>query len=120
MIVKLEADPLPLRVEPGGGIRVGNSRVHLEIVIEAFDGGASPESIVQAYDTLDLADVYAVVAYYLRHKDEVKAYVAERNQKMEEWRNKLEGEGMSQPNFYQELLARRARMESGSAPTTDR
>jgi len=120
MTPTLQADPLPLCVESDGGIRVGNTRVHLEIVIEAFEAGGTPESIVQAFDTLDLAEVYAVIAYYLRHKDEVKAYMAQRDQKAEEWRKKLEAEGMSRPNFYQELLARRARMESGNAPATDR
>ena len=27
--------------------------------------------MVRAYDTLGLADVYAVIAFYLRHRDEV-------------------------------------------------
>jgi uncharacterized protein (DUF433 family) len=37
--------------------------VLLELVVREFRRGATPEQIVQAYDTLDLRDVYAVLAY---------------------------------------------------------
>jgi hypothetical protein len=48
---------IPLREEPPGVLRVGKSRVLLELVIHAFKAGATPEAIVQSYDTLNLADV---------------------------------------------------------------
>jgi hypothetical protein len=64
--------------------------VLLELVIQAFQDGATPEAIVQRYSTLALPDVYAVIAYYLRHRSEIEAYLAERNQKAEEVRQKLE------------------------------
>jgi uncharacterized protein (DUF433 family) len=56
---------VPLREDPQGVFRVGKSRVLLELVIRAFQAGATPEAIVQSYDTLKLPDVYAVVSYYL-------------------------------------------------------
>src|SRR5437879_6650899 len=56
---------VPLREEPPGVFRVGKSRVLLELVLHAFKAGATPEAIVQSYDTLHLADVYAVVSRYL-------------------------------------------------------
>ena len=40
--------------------RVGNSRVTLLTLIDAFQEGASPEEIYQEYPSLHLADVYAV------------------------------------------------------------
>jgi uncharacterized protein (DUF433 family) len=120
MSLTLQADPLPLRVEEDGGIRVGQSRIHLELVIEWFEAGQSPEAIVEGHDTLCLADLYAVIAHYLKHKDEVKAYVARRDREAEELRMQLEAEGISRPGFYQELLARRARMRNGDAPAADR
>lgn len=65
----LDFEPLtivvPLREEPSGVLRVGKSRVLLELVLHAFKAGATPEAIVQSYDTLNLADVYAVVSRYL-------------------------------------------------------
>lgn len=90
MVFSLQADPLPLRQDETGALRVGNSRVLLELVIDAFDNGETPEMIVQNYDTLQLADVYSVLGYYLRHNDEVKAYLQEREALGEEIRAKIE------------------------------
>jgi uncharacterized protein (DUF433 family) len=60
----LEQKPLtlsvPLREDPEGVLRVGKSRVLLELVIHAHQRGAAPQDIVRMYDTLDLGDVYAV------------------------------------------------------------
>lgn len=68
----------PLHEDAAGALRVGQSRVLLEIVIRAFEDGAAPETIVQQYPALALADVYAVIAYYLRHVDEVDKYLSGR------------------------------------------
>lgn len=75
----LEIHPfdLPLRIDEGGAVRVGKTRVTLEIVIESFLEGRSPESIVESFDTLDLGDVYTVIGYYLRFRPEVDAYLQE-------------------------------------------
>jgi hypothetical protein len=62
---------------------VGDSRVLLELVIRAFQDGSTPEAIVQRYSTITLADVYAVIAYYLRHGDDVNTYLARREQQAE-------------------------------------
>lgn len=52
--------------------------MRLDTVVAAFEQGATPEEIGLRYDTLDLADVYAAIAYYLRHRDEVGAYLRAR------------------------------------------
>jgi uncharacterized protein (DUF433 family) len=65
LVLEPKTLPLPLREDESGAIRVGNSRVLLELVIQAFQDGASPESIVRAYSTLSLSDVYLTVGYYL-------------------------------------------------------
>ena len=59
MAFTVQAAAPPLREDASGALRVGNSRVLLELVIRAFQDGATPESIVQRYSTLALADVYA-------------------------------------------------------------
>jgi uncharacterized protein (DUF433 family) len=61
-------------------IRVGNSRVLLELVIRAFQDGLSPESIVSRYSTFSLSDVYNAIGYYLRHQQTVETYLQEREQ----------------------------------------
>jgi uncharacterized protein (DUF433 family) len=77
MSLPLVAHAPPLR-QDGDTLRVGGSNVALEVVLAAFNNGDTPDRIVQQYPTLDLADVYDVVAYYLRHPSEVAQYLAER------------------------------------------
>jgi hypothetical protein len=54
------------------------TRVPLETVVRALQQGATPEEIVQDFPTLLLADVYAVLAYYLSHREAVDGHPAER------------------------------------------
>jgi uncharacterized protein (DUF433 family) len=90
MTFSVQADSPPLREDASGALRVGNSRVLLESVIQAFQDGATPEMIVQSYSTLSLSDVYAVIAYYLRHRAEVETYVARREQEADAVRRRIE------------------------------
>jgi Protein of unknown function (DUF433) len=57
---------------------VGGTRVTLDTLVAAFDTGATAEEIVQRYPSVALADVYSVIAYYLRHQAEVRSYLAQR------------------------------------------
>jgi uncharacterized protein (DUF433 family) len=78
------AEAPPVREDDAGAVRVGDSRVLLELVLRAFQDGGTPETIVQRYPSLALPDVYAVIAYYLRHRTEVEQYLATRERKAEE------------------------------------
>jgi uncharacterized protein (DUF433 family) len=110
----LHADFPPLRVDEGGAIRVGHSRITLDLVVEQYENGMTPEDVVRAYDTLQLADVHAVIAYYLRHRDEVRAYLKRREEEARALRAKIEAE---RPRVgREELLARRSAMEKDRAP----
>jgi uncharacterized protein (DUF433 family) len=111
----LHADLPPLRVDPGGAVRVGSSRISLDLVVEQYESGMTPEDMIRAYDTLTLAEVYAVIAYYLRHHDEVRAYLKGREEEAETLRMKIEAE---RPRVSrEELLARRSARGKGKAPT---
>jgi uncharacterized protein (DUF433 family) len=114
-LLPLHATPPPLRVDQGGAVRVGNSRISLDLVVEQYENGMTPDGMVRAYDTLALADVYAVIAYYLRHRDEVRAYLKRRAEEAEALRAKIEAE---RPRVSrEELLARRGATEKANAPT---
>jgi len=69
--------------------------------------GETPESIVDQYPGLLLDDVYAVVDYYLRNREEVAAYLRERAQKAAAVRREVEARH-SQNGLRERLLARRA------------
>jgi uncharacterized protein (DUF433 family) len=112
----LRTDPLPLRVDEGGAVRVGRSRISLDLVVEQYENGMTPEEMVRAYDTLLLADVHAVIAYYLRHRDEVRTYLKRRQEEAEALRATIEAE--HPPITRQELLARRSAREKADAPTS--
>jgi uncharacterized protein (DUF433 family) len=91
----LEAIPVPLRDDGHGGLRVGQTRVSFESVWHLSQKGASPAEIVQAFDTLLLADVYAVLAWALRHPEDVDAYLKRRNEEAAALRRQLEQAGIT-------------------------
>lgn len=92
MSVKIDhpTTTIPLWTDGNGSIRVGSSRVLLELVIRNFNNGESPESIVESFPTLKLSDVYLVTAYYLAHREEIDAYIAWVSQDVERIRRKYE------------------------------
>ena len=73
--IDIKAIPPPLRFDANGVCRIADTRVTLLTLIQAFLEGATPEEIYQEYPSLGLADVYAVIAYHLIHRDEVPAYL---------------------------------------------
>ncbi len=87
---EVRTDPVPLRVDNSGTVRVGDSRVTLDILIGAFKLGASAEEIVGQYPTVRLCDVHSVLGYYLRRQEEVDEYLNERAAEAERIRLEVE------------------------------
>jgi uncharacterized protein (DUF433 family) len=105
----IKTDPVPLSADATGTVRVGGTRVTLDTVVGAFSRGATAEQIVQQYPSLDLADVYAVIAWYLRNAKEVDAYLSARRD--EARRLQAEIESKNDPKGIRDrLLARRRRV----------
>jgi uncharacterized protein (DUF433 family) len=86
----VHTDPAPLRVDSSGVLRVGNTRVTLDTIVRAYQDGASAEEIVLRYDSLGLAEVHAVIAYYLRHRGEIDTYLSRRVEYATEIRRQVE------------------------------
>lgn len=106
MSLAVAPEPVPLVTDVDGVVRIGTTRVTLDAVVAAFREGATAEEISQQYPTLRLADVYSVIAYYLRHRTTVDGYLGERSRLGEEARRK--NEGCSDPTGIRDrLLARR-------------
>jgi uncharacterized protein (DUF433 family) len=96
---------VPLWEDPPGVLRVGKTRVLLDLVIRAYQRGASPQEIVRMYDGLDVGDVFAVCAYYLAHRTEVDEYLRRCDEEAEAVRKKIEASQQGGPSKEQ-LLAR--------------
>jgi len=106
MSVVVSTSEIKLTKTEAGVLRVGDSRVSLDTVIIAFGQGATPEQIVEDYDSLELGEVYAVISYYLQNRDEVETYLARRKVEREKLRRQIESR--SNPNGIREkLLSRR-------------
>ena len=106
MTLTLESPALPLRADSDGVVRVGQTRVTLATVVSAFKNGATAEQIAYDYSSLDLADIYAVIHFYLRRRQQVDDYLAETRRKGEELRKQLEA-GYDSQGIRERLLVRR-------------
>lgn len=99
-------DPLPLRLDEGGTYRVGKTRVNLDTVVWAYNSGSSAQEIARDYPSLNVADVHSVIGYYLRHRNEVDAYLAARQAAADKLREQIEALPQNK-RLREKLLARR-------------
>lgn len=73
--IALEPLPLPLQEDDHGVLRVAGSRVPIDMLVYAYGNGATAEEIALDYPTLKLADIYAVLSFYLLHQSDVDVYL---------------------------------------------
>jgi uncharacterized protein (DUF433 family) len=99
------SERVPLAYGERGVVLVEGTRVPLDTVVAAFNAGQSAEEIALGHSTLDLAAVYAVLAYYLRHRAEVDAYAAERRGETDALRARVESR-QDPGGIRERLLAR--------------
>ena len=106
MISALASEPIPLSTDSDGVVRIGGTRVTLETFVDVFDAGATPEEIARDFPVLQIADIYAVSTYYLRHREEVQRYLAKRWKAGAAIRERV---GVDQRGLRETLLARLGR-----------
>jgi uncharacterized protein (DUF433 family) len=77
-------------IEQGnGGLYVTGTRISLDSVVYAFNGGAAPESILRSFPHLgSLLNVYGAITYYLENKVAVDEYLSARERQYEELRSR--------------------------------
>ena len=98
-------EKIPIETDEDGVIRVGNTRVTLETLVSAFINGSTAEEIVYQFPVLNLADVYAVITYYLRNRDTVEKYLNNRMQLAEQVKRQNQ-ENKDMNDIRERLLAR--------------
>lgn len=107
MTLVIETQPLPLKLDSDGVVRVSGTRITFDTIIYAFLDGATSEEIAQQYPTLSLPDIYSVIGYYLNQHAKVNKYL----QRREKFAAKVKQQNESRfdPNGIRDrLLARRA------------
>lgn len=90
-----------------GVIRIKGNRIDIEIVLEDYLAGASPEEILLRYPTLTLEKIHATILYYLAKKEEVEAYL----ERVRQFEAEAEQEQLRNPSpFVVELRERFAKV----------
>ena len=105
MAPMLSADPIPLRCDASGVLRIGDSRVTLDTLVHHYRDGASADEIALRFESLALPEIHAAIAYYLNHRRELDGYLARREEKASERRRDLEAGDPG--SIRARLLARR-------------
>ncbi|MGH2560204.1 MAG: DUF433 domain-containing protein [Thermomicrobiales bacterium] len=71
----------------GPKVRIAGSRIRvLDVVIWHDQMGMSPEEIVEEFPTITLGDVYAALAYYWDHRNDIQAAIAREHEIAEKYR----------------------------------
>jgi uncharacterized protein (DUF433 family) len=104
-VAAFDPEPVPLVRDEAGRLMVAGTRISLDVLVAAFKRGKTPEAIHDAYETVSLADVYAVFTYYLRHRDEVESYLAEQEREATEIQQRVEADDPPE-GLRETLLAR--------------
>lgn len=106
MSLVIALEPAPIETDPHGVVRVAKTRVTLDTVVMAFLEGCTPEEIGEQYPSLQLPDIYLVIGYYLRYRDEVHTYLEERQQQASLIRQETE-QRFNPMGIRDRLMARR-------------
>ncbi|MGO8689143.1 MAG: DUF433 domain-containing protein [Thermoguttaceae bacterium] len=106
MSLVIPAERLPLEEGGDGVIRVGGTRVTLDTIVTAYQQGESPETIADQYPSVSLPDIFVVIGFYLRHRQEVETYLADQRQRADAVRREHEA-ACPQEGLRDRLLARR-------------
>jgi len=93
-----------------GAIRIKGTRIGIEIILDDYLNGHSPEEIAVRYRNLTLKQVYAAITYYFYNQEKMDAY-------LNEWRKGFEEAWLEQRRnpdpVIKRLLEIKAKREAG-------
>jgi len=108
MIAPETTQNVPLTVTEDGTIRITGSRVSLESLVWQYEQGGGAEQIHENFPSLKLADIYAVISYYLNHRQQVDEYLHDQEAKAQTLREDIEAD----PVYKSKLTELRERIKS--------
>lgn len=97
---------VPIEFDEFSVARIRGTRVTLDTVVTAFRLGATPEEIVPQYPTLELADVYSIIAFLLRQTATVDTYLREYEAGVERSVGRTRSDGVRRASGSGSSLAR--------------
>jgi len=93
-----------------GNLYIGQSRVTLQTLIEAWQSGRTPEQLQDSFPTLPLVAIYGAITHYLEHKDESDVFFRETDE--------LDAPPASRRSVSRGLLCRHASAYGAGPPTS--
>jgi len=90
MLLTIHDDKAPIRIDDGGAVRVGQTRVTLFVMLSCYNQGATAEQLVRSFPTLRLVDVYGVLNYYLRYQAEIDGWMRDCEREADELQRQIE------------------------------
>lgn len=75
--------------QSNGGYYLIGTRVSLDSVVYRWLEGLSAETIADCFPALTLEQVYGAIAYYLRHREAIDAYLKTADEEYEALRERL-------------------------------
>jgi uncharacterized protein (DUF433 family) len=92
MIALETTQNVPLTQTEEWTIRISGTRVNLEAVVYQYEQGETAEAIRESFPSLRLADIYAVISYYLNHREQVNDYLRDQERKAQAIRDDIESD----------------------------
>lgn len=88
---------VPLILSDDGAIRIKGTGLPVDRIIYLHNQGEIPEAIYESFpsDGYTIANIYAIIAYYLSNKSKFDKYLAKREKEAEKIRKEIE----SQPQY---------------------
>ena len=82
------------------GYWIAGTRVALDSIVYNFLDGASPETVAEDFPGLSLEQIFGALAYYLRNRAEIDAYLAQEDQEFATFRERVRAE---YPHLHRKL-----------------
>jgi uncharacterized protein (DUF433 family) len=96
----------PLTQWDDGTFRITGSRVPIDTIIYHFKLGATAEEIGYKFPSLQLADIYGAIYYYLANRGEVEEYLRKQEAEGDAVQQRIE----SDPEYQQSKAEMRERL----------
>lgn len=98
--------------ERNGGYYLAGTRLSLDSIVQCFNEGLSPETILAEFESLTLTRVFGAITFYLENQPAIDAYRMRQKQRSEATRRNA---APLRENLLMRLAAAREQLHSGQS-----